>query len=113
MKISIEIEKISIEIEQFSSEIEICFNLWALRVEVARVFFFNFFSFGCELLGGTFRIFLLFSARGRGRGSPRRREGGGGRFFIENPRMGRLPGGWGRGVRGREGVCGEFGGGGG
>ena len=37
----------------------------------------------------------------------------GGRFFIENPRRGGLPAGWGRGgAMGREGVCGEFGGGG-
>ena len=34
----------------------------------------------------TFRIFF-FSARGRGRGSPRRREGGG-RLLIENPKKG-------------------------
>ena len=33
-------------------------------------------------------IFLIFSARGGGRGSLRRREGGGYRVFIENPRKG-------------------------
>ena len=32
------------------------------------------------------RVLLLF--RRRGRGSPRRQEGGGGRFLIENPRGG-------------------------
>ena len=37
-------------------------------------------------LGGRFGYF--FSARGRGRGSSRRREEGGGRFAIENPRRG-------------------------
>ena len=51
------------------------------------------------MLGGRFGYFLFFSARGGGRGSPRRQEGGG-RFFIENPTE--------RG-RGREGVCGELG----
>ena len=35
----------------------------------------------------TFRIFFIFSARGRGRGSPRCREGGRG-FCMENPRRG-------------------------
>ena len=39
-------------------------------------------------------------------GSPRRQEGGGGSFFIENPREG---GGKREGPRGREGVCGELG----
>ena len=34
----------------------------------------------------TFRIFFIFSARGGGWGSPRRREGWGIGFFIENPR---------------------------
>ena len=33
----------------------------------------------------TFRIFLFFSARGGGRGSPRPRGGGGGLVFVENP----------------------------
>ena len=54
---------------------------------------------------------IFFSARGRGRGSERRREGGA--IFMENPRRGGLPGGWGWGARGREVVCGELGGGGG
>ena len=49
--------------------------------------------------------FDFFLARGRGRGSPRRQEGAGVRFFIENPREG-----GGRG-EGREGVGEEFGGG--
>ena len=44
---------------------------------------------------------FVFSARERGRGSPRHREGGGDRFSIENPRKwgggspGRGPRGWG------------------
>ena len=50
---------------------------------------------------------FFFSARGGGRGSPRRREGAGGRFFIENSRRGGVPGG--EGPRGQEGVCSEFG----
>ena len=41
---------------------------------------------------------LFFSARGRGRGSPRRQEGAGVGFVIENPRR----------ARGLEGVCGIF-----
>ena len=52
-----------------------------------------------------FRIFFIFSARGRGRESSRPQEGGGGRFSIESPRRG--------GGRGWEAVCGAFGGGGG
>ena len=39
-------------------------------------------------LGGRFGYFLVFSGRGWGRGSPRRREGGGVRLFMENPRRG-------------------------
>ena len=35
-----------------------------------------------RLFWWTFRIFLISSDRGRGRGSPRRREGAG-RFFIQ------------------------------
>ena len=42
-----------------------------------------------------------------------RREGGGGGFFIESPKRGVLPGEGGGGPRGREGVCGDFLGGGG
>ena len=60
-------------------------------------------------LGGHFGYFLIFSALGGGRGSPRSREGGG-LIFIENPRRG--GGGFlqeGEGLRGREGVCGELG----
>ena len=60
-------------------------------------------------------IFFIFSARGRGRGSLRRREGGGGfGLFIENPRRGGVSSG-----RGAEGPgrfmrqIGAFGGGGG
>ena len=59
----------------------------------------------------TFRIFFIFSARGRGRGSPRRREGGG-RIFIENPRRGCLRAGRGGG-EGLEGFFREIVGGGG
>ena len=33
-------------------------------------------------------IFYFFSPRGRGRGCPRRRDGGGGDFSMENPRRG-------------------------
>ena len=59
----------------------------------------------------TFQIFFIFSARGRGRGSPKCREGGGGGFFIENPRRGGgLPGVGAGGARGREGACGNLGG---
>ena len=62
-------------------------------------------------------IFYFFSARGREGGvRGAGRVGGGGDFFLENPRRGGggLPGGWGGGrARGREGVCGELGGGGG
>ena len=57
---------------------------------------------GLELLGGRFGYFLFFSAWGRGRGSPGRREGRGA-TFIENRRRGgggRSPGrlGGGRGA---------------
>ena len=60
----------------------------------------------------TFRIFFIFSARG-GEGGPRRQKGGGrGQFFIENPRRGvSQERGGGGGLKGREGVCGEWGGG--
>ena len=61
-------------------------------------------------LVGRFGYFFIFSARGRGRGSPRRQEGGGGQFFPwksqeggGSPRRG--------GPRGLQGVCGELGGG--
>ena len=59
-------------------------------------------------LGGRFGYFLFFSARGGGKGNPRRREGGGVRFLLK------IPGGGGgleegEGPRGREGVCGELG----
>ena len=55
---------------------------------------------------------LAFARKNRGRESPRRREGGGGPFFIENPRRGGVSqAGGGGGARGREGVCGELGGG--
>ena len=63
-------------------------------------------------LGGRFGYFLFFSPRGRGRGCPRRRDGGG-RIFSGKSQEGGLPVGGGGGARGREGVCGEFGGGGG
>ena len=54
-------------------------------------------------------IFYFFSARVRGRGSPRRHEGGGGQFFIENPMGGVSRG----GPRGRRVSAGNFLGGGG
>ena len=58
----------------------------------------------------TFRIFFIFSARGGGRGSLRRREGGS--IFIENPRRGFSRRGRGRGAgRVSAGELGEFGGG--
>ena len=44
-------------------------------------------------------LLFLFPARGRGRGSPRRQEGAGGRFCIEKPRGGGSPRGGG-GARG-------------
>ena len=55
-------------------------------------------------------IFFLLGGGERGvRGAGR----GGGRFFIENPRRGGLPGGWGRGARGAGRVfAGNVGGGG-
>ena len=60
----------------------------------------------------TFRIFFIFSARGNGKGSPRRWEGGrGDDFLLKIPGGGGLPAGWGRGgARDWEGVCREFGG---
>ena len=59
-------------------------------------------------------IFYFFSALGRGRGSSRRWEGGGGRLSIENPRRGGSPGREGLGGGGGwERVSGELGGGGG
>ena len=59
----------------------------------------------------TFQIFFIFSARG----SPRCREGRGGGtiFYRKSQEGGVLPGGWVGRARGREGVCGDFGGGGG
>ena len=48
------------------------------------------------VLGGRFGSFLFFSARGRGRESPRRREGGQDDFLLKIPGGGGLPGGWGR-----------------
>ena len=59
-------------------------------------------------LGWTFRIFFIFFLLRGGKGGVRGdREGGGGRFFIENPRRGGSPT---RGVGGgREDVCREFG----
>ena len=58
-------------------------------------------------------IFYFFCS-GRRTESEAPGGGGGRRFFIENPRRGGLPGGWERGVRGREGVfAGNLGGGGG
>ena len=39
-------------------------------------------------LGGRFEYFLFFSARGRGRGSPRRQKGAGVGFLLKTPRGG-------------------------
>ena len=58
-------------------------------------------------------IFYFFLIRGGEGGVQGHREGRGGRFFIENPRRGGLVGEGGRGGEGREGVCREFGEGGG
>ena len=55
----------------------------------------------------VFRIILIFSARGWGRASPRRREGGRVDFVLQIPAGGGLSAG--KGPRGREGVCGELG----
>ena len=49
----------------------------------------------------------FFSARGGGRGSPRRQEVGGS-IFIENPRRGGGVLQEGEGPRGQEGVCGKL-----
>ena len=60
----------------------------------------------------TFRIFFIFSARGRGRGVRGAKKGWGVRFPIENPRRGGFSQERGaEGLRGWEAVCGEFGGG--
>ena len=64
-------------------------------------------------LGGRFGYFLFLFCSGRGKGSPRP-AGGGGRFFIENPRRGGSR--RGRGAAGPGGCLrriGDFGGGGG
>ena len=56
------------------------------------------------LLGGCFGYFLFSSARGGGRGSPRRWKWWGGRFLLKIPGRGGVS----RRGRGREGVCGEL-----
>ena len=64
-------------------------------------------------LGGRFGYFLFFSARGGGRGSPRRREGVGGRFLLKIPGAGGVSGGGGpEGPGGCLRRIGDFGGGG-
>ena len=62
----------------------------------------------------TFRIFFIFSARGRGRGSPRRLERGGGTIFYWKSQGGGSPGRVGAGGRRRAGrvFAGNWGGGG-
>ena len=58
-------------------------------------------------------IFYFFFCSGEGKGESEELGGGRTIFFIENPRRGRVSrAGGGRGARGWEGVCGEFGGGG-
>ena len=49
-------------------------------------------SFHKSSLGGRFGYFLFFSARGRGRGSPRRREGEARDFLLKIPGEGGSPG---------------------
>ena len=61
----------------------------------------------------TFRIFLIFSARGEGKGEFEAPGGGGGRIFIENPRRGGSPGRGGEGGRGAGRVSARNSGGGG
>ena len=65
-------------------------------------------------LGGRFGYFLFFLLGGGGRGRAMHQEGGGVRFLLKNARRGGgvLSGEGGR-ARGREGVCGDFGRGGG
>ena len=67
----------------------------------------SFLGFKVRITWWTFCIFFLFFCSGGGRGSLRRREGGRGRFFLDNPRRGGLQ--EGEGPKGREGVCGELG----
>ena len=66
------------------------------------------FVLGNYLAWWTFQIFFLFFLLGEGEGGVRGAGGGGGRFFIENPRVLEE----GEGPRGWEGVCSELGGGG-
>ena len=49
---------------------------------------------GVYILVDVSDIFLFFLLGGRGRESPRLREGGGGGFFVESPRRKGLPAGW-------------------
>ena len=65
-------------------------------------------------LGGRFGYFLFFLCLGEGKGVRGTRNGvGGASFLIENPRRGvSQERGGGGGARGREGVCGDLGGGG-
>ena len=64
--------------------------------------------------GDVSDIFYFFSPSGEGKGVPEAPgRGGGGAIFLWKIPGGGSPGGWGGGARGREGVCGEFGGGGG
>ena len=63
------------------------------------------------ILGGRFGYFYFFCS-GEGKGEPEA-PGGGGDFLWKIPGAGVSRVGGGGGARGREGVCGEFGGGGG
>ena len=65
-----------------------------------------------DLGGWTFRIVFTFSARGRGRGQSEAPGGGGETFYWKSQEGGGGSPGRVGAARGREGVCGEFGGGG-
>ena len=64
------------------------------------------------LLGGRFGYSIYFSCSGEGKGESKEPGGGEGRFFIEDPRGGGLPGGRGGGGRGSGRVFAGNGGGG-
>ena len=99
--------KISIETENFKPGLNFPENF-------TRSIGINFIQSQGPLGLGRFGYFLFFSARGRGEGGVRGAGGGGSDFLLKITGRGgvsRADGG--RGARGREGVCREFGGGGG